>query len=75
MNTDDEEMRDEYDFSTAERGKFYRPGAVITIPVRLRLGQELVNFLSEKADKKGVSLDDLINDVLEKEIALIQAIG
>jgi predicted HicB family RNase H-like nuclease len=71
MNTDDEGMRDEYDFSNAERGKFYRPGAVVTVPVRLRLGPELFNFLSEKADMKGVSLDDLINDVIEKEIALI----
>ena len=75
MNTDDKEMRDEYDFSQAERGKFYRPGAVVTIPVRLRLGPELLNFLSEKAEKKGVTLDDLINDALEKEIALIRALG
>jgi len=67
MNTDDnEEMRDEYDFSKAERGKFYRPDALVTIPVRLRLGPELLTFLSEKAGKKGVSLDELINDVLEK---------
>jgi len=29
-------MKKEYDFSKAERGKFYRPDAELTIPARLK---------------------------------------
>jgi hypothetical protein len=50
-------MRAEYDFSKGERGKFYRPGMTITIPVRVQLGQASVSFLAEKAEKKGISLE------------------
>lgn len=31
----DTSMRDQYDFSDAVRGKFYRKNAVITVPIRL----------------------------------------
>ena len=34
-------MKDEYDFSNAERGKFYQPGAQLNIPVYLESTQKL----------------------------------
>jgi hypothetical protein len=68
-------MRPEYDFSKAERGKFYRPGMTITIPIRVQLGQAAGSFLAEKAAKKGVSQEALAADILETEVALMQRAG
>jgi hypothetical protein len=40
-------MKEEYDFSKAERGKFYRPGARLVQPVHL--GPEVLAFLTARA--------------------------
>ena len=40
-------MKEEYDFSNAERGKFYRPDAQLNIPVYL--DQDIENWFVEKA--------------------------
>jgi hypothetical protein len=41
-------MKDEYDFSNAERGKFYRPGAQLIPPVHL--DPEILNYLSARPE-------------------------
>jgi hypothetical protein len=64
-------MKDEYDFSKAERGKFYRPGAVLIPPVHL--DPEVLAFLTARAEARGVSLSELVNALLKKEIELIEA--
>ena len=64
-------MREEYDFKRGQRGKFYHQGA--TLQLLVYLDEEVQSYLSEKADKKGVPLDDLVNDLLKKEIAIIEA--
>ena len=66
-------MKDEYDFSKAERGRFYRPGAVVTPPVHL--DPEVLAFLTARAQARGVSLSELVNALLRKEIELIEAAG
>jgi hypothetical protein len=48
-------MKDEYDFSNAERGKFYRPGAQLIPPVHL--DPEVLSYLSARADALEKSLD------------------
>ena len=65
-------MRDEYDFSKGERGKFYSPNAQMNFPVYLE--EEVLNYFSEKAKAKGVEIGALVNDVLKKDIALIQEV-
>ncbi|MDQ7090529.1 MAG: hypothetical protein Q9M50_07775 [Methylococcales bacterium] len=65
-------MKDEYDFSNAERGRFYRPDATLKLPVYLETDVE--NWFTEKAQAKGVNLTDLVNDLLRKDISLIQAV-
>jgi hypothetical protein len=53
MNQDDD-MKREYDFSKAERGKHYAgPDAVFHIPVYLQ--EDIQSFLLEKAQSKGTS--------------------
>jgi predicted HicB family RNase H-like nuclease len=64
-------MKNEYDFSKAERGKFHRQGAMMVPP--LRLDPEVLAFLSEQAKARGVPLNELINTLLKKNIELIEA--
>lgn len=63
-------MKDQYDFSKGERGKFYRPEAVFRLPVYL--DEKVQSYLTAKADAKGVDLADLVNDMLKKDIELIE---
>ncbi len=63
-------MKDSYDFSKGVRGKFYRPDAVFRLPVYL--DEQVQNYLTAKADAKGVDLADLVNDMLKKDIELIE---
>lgn len=65
-------MRDEYDFSTAERGKFFDAGASKSKPVYLEA--DVLAYFREKAAAKGVTLDVLINNTLKKDIALIEEV-
>jgi hypothetical protein len=64
-------MKDEYDFSKAERGRFHRPEAVLTPPVHL--DPEVLAFLTSRAEARGVSLSELVNALLKKDIELIEA--
>jgi predicted HicB family RNase H-like nuclease len=65
-------MKREYDFSKGERGKFYRQDATFNVPVYL--DKDVLTYLSEKAASKGVEVNQLINDILRKDIDLFQAL-
>ena len=65
-------MKDHYDFSKGVRGKFYRPDAVFRLPVYL--DAKVQTYLAAKAHAKGVELSDLVNDVLKREIEIIEAV-
>ena len=64
-------MKDEYDFSTAERGKFFREEMRLVPPVHL--DPEILDYLSERASAQGISLSSLVNALLRKDIELIDA--
>ncbi|MGO9419778.1 hypothetical protein [Roseiarcus sp.] len=64
-------MKDEYDFSAATRGKFSRPDAQLIPPVHLN--PAVLAYLADRARARGVSLSGLVNDLLKKDIALIEA--
>lgn len=65
-------MKDEYDFSKGERGKFYRPGTTLNLPVYL--DADVLDYLSARAEAKGVEVNDMVNDLLRKDIDLIEDI-
>jgi hypothetical protein len=65
-------MKDHYDFSKGVRGKFYKPDAVFRLPVYL--DESVQSYLSTKADAKGIDLSDLVNDLLKREIEIIEAV-
>ena len=64
-------MKDEYDFSNAEGGKFFREGARLGPPVHL--DPEVLDYLSQRAAARGLSLSSLVNTLLRKDIELIDA--
>ena len=64
-------MKDEYDFSKAERGKFYRRDLQLIPPIEL--DPEVLNYLAERAAERGTSLNVLVNELLRKEIEVIEA--
>ena len=65
-------MREEYDFSKGERGKFYNPNAQFNSP--LYLEADVLNYFAAKAKAKGVELNTLVNDLLKKDIDLIEGV-
>jgi len=64
-------VKDEYHFSNAERGKFFREGARLVPPVHL--DPEVLAYLAERASARGISLSALVNTLLKKDIELIEA--
>ncbi len=66
-------MENEYDFSRAEQGKFYRPIEELDIPVYL--DKKVRNFFNKKALEKNVELGQIINAVLLKEMELSSSKG
>lgn len=65
-------MKKEYDFSKGERGKFYKPDAKFNLPVYL--DDDVFNYLSERAKAKGIQVNDMVNDILKKDISLIEGV-
>lgn len=64
-------MKDEYDFSKAKRGRFYRPDALLTPPVHLE--PDVLTYLSARAAARGITLSEFVNTLLKKDIELIEA--
>lgn len=65
-------MKDEYDFTNGQRGKFYRPEATFNLPVYL--DNDVLTYLNERAASKGVEVNQLVNDMLKKDIDLIESV-
>lgn len=63
-------MKREYDFSEGERGKSYKPGAVFKLPGYL--DESVQAWLAVHAERKGIKLSDLVNDLLKREIETIE---
>jgi hypothetical protein len=65
-------MKPEYDFSKAQRGKFYDKDATFNIPIYL--DEEVLEYFSKQAEAKGVDLNDLLNALLRKDMDLIESV-
>lgn len=62
-------MRREYDFSKAERGKFYRRGAKIRLPIYL--DAKLQSEVESLAKRTGRDVGEIVNQIVKKEVQLI----
>ncbi len=63
-------MKSHYDFSKAERGKFYRKEASLRLPIYL--DGQLQKRLERIAQKKGQDLDEVVRDLLTKDVELLE---
>ena len=68
----DDEMPDEINFSGGVRGKFHQQNLKLNLPVYL--DTEVRAYLATIAAKKGGPLSDLANDLLKRDIAIIEAV-
>jgi hypothetical protein len=68
----DDDLPAEVDFTNATRGKFYKPNLRLNLPVYL--DAEVQDYLNAIAAKKGVPLSQLANDLLKREIGIIEAV-
>jgi hypothetical protein len=66
-------MKDEYDFSNAEQGKFYIPAEEIQVPIYL--DQDIAQFLSRKCGNGPHDLQALVNDLLRKDIEIARRVA
>ena len=63
-------MKRNYDFSKGVRGKFYREGAELRLPIYL--DAKLQKQLEQLAQKNGKDLSQLANQLLQREVELIE---
>ena len=63
-------MRREYDFSKAIRGKFYRKGAELRLPIYL--DPKVRSKLERIARKKGKDLSEMVNQLLRKDVEFLE---
>ncbi len=65
-------MKAEYDFSKAERGKFYHPEAVFSFPIYLE--PDVNDYMSHIAEEKQIDLQALVNEWLRSNIKVVQTV-
>jgi len=63
-------MKEEYDFTNAEQGKFYRPIEELDIPIYL--DDEVKNFFLKNIKQKteNFSLNSIVNALLKQDIEI-----
>lgn len=65
-----DDIPDEIDFSKGTRGKFHQPGVRLNLPVYL--DDQVQIRLAALANAKGIDFSVLVNDLLRKDIELIE---
>ncbi|MBU4272416.1 MAG: hypothetical protein KKE86_12380 [Planctomycetes bacterium] len=65
-------MKKEYDFSKAVRGKFYRKGATLKLPVYL--DQKVQTFVQTIAESKQSDISTIVNEILKSDMRLADVI-
>lgn len=66
-------MKEEYDFSNAEQGKFYIPIEEIELPIYL--DKDILEFLSQKCQLTQINLQTLVNDLIRKDIEIARRVA
>jgi cytidylate kinase len=63
-------MKREYDFSKGVRGKFYRKGAELRLPIYL--DAKLQHKLERLAREKGKDIGEMVNQLLRKDVDFLE---
>jgi hypothetical protein len=67
----DDDIPAAIDFSHGTRGKFFTPGATLNLPVYLQA--DVQAYLVARAQARGIEVEQLVNELLKKDIELIEA--
>ena len=65
-------MKEEYDFKQGERGRFFRPDAIPIPPVHL--DPDVLAALTPRAEARGISLSELVNNLLRDDLKLLEVV-
>ncbi len=65
-------MKEEYDFSKGERGKFFQKDIKLNLPVYLE--DEIMEFVEKIAKKKNVDVSTIVNQLLRSDMQLSNVI-
>ncbi len=65
-------MKEEYDFSGGESGKFSHEHAEFDLPIYLE--PDIAVLLQKVAIKKGVEVETVVNDWLRKDMTFIETV-
>ena len=63
-------MKQEYDFSKGVRGKFYRKGVELRLPIYL--DAKLQGQVERLARKNGKDVGEMVNQLVRKEVEVIE---
>jgi cytidylate kinase len=66
-------MKREYDFSKAVRGKFFRKGAELDLPIYVN--STMHRRLERIAKRKGKPVAEIVNQLLKKDLDLLEALS
>jgi hypothetical protein len=66
-------VKKEYDFSKAERGKFFRPGVKLNLPVYL--DEEVLAFVQTIARKRKTDLSSIVNQLIRSDMRIAETIN
>ncbi len=65
-------MKKEYDFSKGVRGKFYRHGVRLNLPIYL--DDDIAEFVQKYAKQKKVDTQTVVNEILRSNKEMLQAL-
>jgi Holliday junction resolvasome RuvABC endonuclease subunit len=63
-------MKEQYDFSKGERGKFYRKNAKLNLPIYL--DDDVLQFVEGVAKKKKMEIQTVVNRLLKNDIEIAE---
>ena len=63
-------MKEEYDFSNGERGKFYNKNATFKLPIYLE--PEIESFIATLAKEQKKNISEIVNALLFKDKELME---
>jgi len=66
-------MKEEYDFSKGERGKFYNKNATFNLPVYLE--PEIESFIAKLAKEQKKNMSEIVNALLFRDKELVEFMG
>lgn len=66
-------MKREYDFTRAVRGKFFRKGAELNLPIYV--DSSMRRRLERIAKRKGKPVTELVNQLLKKDVELLESLA